>query len=498
MLFVVSCSKSDDPFLGGLSITSSNSATFSEGTANTFTITATGFPRPTFSITGTLPSGVTLDAGTGVLSGVPAYGSNGTYPLVITASNGIFRPTQNFTLTVSQAAQTFGVVALSTVGSIGIFDGNTDTITPVSLLDKAVAAPLLTRELGSFGGGLFDVVITPDGKTTIVSNFGDSTIYFINTTNPAAPVVLGSAVIPFFAEDMAITPDGKYVLVTDGGFSARIAVVDIATRTLVENFNTNDHQGQAIAITPDGQTVLIADYWNLYVHVYTINAAGHLTYKSSIDVSNPVWDPVDESYVKTLRPVNITISPDGKTAIVASVPGDKDVAGTIRADMTYPVLSITGPGMVALSDMVVSTSTLRGSQTVVFNRAGSKAYVMCTVPLPDPIPVDPHDPSLRNMVAVLNISSSGVVTDSGTLIPVEIYGTSQLFGVDTMAVDNPGKNLYVSNPTLSGARNYVQVIDLATNFIIKTYWFDAVNTAAPGDPPVYDPSFPTGIAFWHR
>jgi len=103
-LFILSCSGGGDkPNIGlfSVQITSSNSTTFAEGTDNTFTITATGTPRPTFSITGTMPSGVTLDPTTGVLSGIPSSGSNGTYPLVITASNGIFSPTQNFTLTVS-------------------------------------------------------------------------------------------------------------------------------------------------------------------------------------------------------------------------------------------------------------------------------------------------------------------------------------------------------------------------------------------------------------
>jgi large repetitive protein len=86
-------------------ILSANSASFSVGVQGTFTVIATGNPAPTLTQTGTLPSGVTFDALTGVLSGTPAAGTGGTvnmsYPLQFTATNGIGSPAvQNFTLTV--------------------------------------------------------------------------------------------------------------------------------------------------------------------------------------------------------------------------------------------------------------------------------------------------------------------------------------------------------------------------------------------------------------
>jgi len=81
-------------------ITGANSTTFTVGTAGSFTVTATGFPTPTLSESGTLPSGVTFNAATGVLSGTPA--AAGTFPLTLTAANGVGSPaTQTFTLTVS-------------------------------------------------------------------------------------------------------------------------------------------------------------------------------------------------------------------------------------------------------------------------------------------------------------------------------------------------------------------------------------------------------------
>ena len=82
-------------------ITSAGSAFFTVGAAGAFTVSASGFPAPTLSASGTLPGGVAFNAGTGVLSGAPAAGASGSYPMVFTASNGVApNAAQNFILTV--------------------------------------------------------------------------------------------------------------------------------------------------------------------------------------------------------------------------------------------------------------------------------------------------------------------------------------------------------------------------------------------------------------
>lgn len=92
------------PLIAPVITTTANYTIFTEGSAGTFTFTATGIPSPTFALTGALPSGVTL-APTGVLSGTPAGGSHGAYPLTITASNGVGPDaTHNFTLAVVAAS----------------------------------------------------------------------------------------------------------------------------------------------------------------------------------------------------------------------------------------------------------------------------------------------------------------------------------------------------------------------------------------------------------
>ncbi|HEX3541019.1 MAG TPA: PKD domain-containing protein [Acidimicrobiales bacterium] len=88
-------------------ITSANHATFAVGTAGSFTVTASGAPAPTFALSGTLPAGVGFNTTTGVLSGTPATGTVGAWPVTFTASNGSGTPaTQSFTLTVAKGTPT--------------------------------------------------------------------------------------------------------------------------------------------------------------------------------------------------------------------------------------------------------------------------------------------------------------------------------------------------------------------------------------------------------
>jgi hypothetical protein len=92
-------------------ITSVASTTFTVGIAGTFTVTTTGVPAPTITRGGVaLPSGVTFTNngnGTGTLAGTPASGTNGSYAITFTATNGILpNATQNFTLIVAAAGPT--------------------------------------------------------------------------------------------------------------------------------------------------------------------------------------------------------------------------------------------------------------------------------------------------------------------------------------------------------------------------------------------------------
>ena len=70
-------------------ITTTGSTTFTVGTADSFTVTASGTPLPMLSESGALPTGLTFNASTGLVSGIPTPGTDGSYTVTFTAANGV-------------------------------------------------------------------------------------------------------------------------------------------------------------------------------------------------------------------------------------------------------------------------------------------------------------------------------------------------------------------------------------------------------------------------
>lgn len=124
-LFVADCGSST-PQTSAPTITSANSAAFTVGAAGWFTVTDSGSPAPTLTESGSLPSGVTFNAATGVLSGTPT--APGTFALTFTAHNGVSTDaTQDFTLSVVAAP----VATSLTAGVSTITAGSSTTLTAV-------------------------------------------------------------------------------------------------------------------------------------------------------------------------------------------------------------------------------------------------------------------------------------------------------------------------------------------------------------------------------
>jgi uncharacterized delta-60 repeat protein len=84
---------------------SADNTSFMVENLESFSIITTGIPVPSISLSGALPAGVSFadnDDGTGSLSGTPTPGTEGDYPLTITASNGAGSDaTMNFTLSIT-------------------------------------------------------------------------------------------------------------------------------------------------------------------------------------------------------------------------------------------------------------------------------------------------------------------------------------------------------------------------------------------------------------
>jgi large repetitive protein len=171
-------------------ITSASSATGSVGSALSFKVKTTGYPSATVTESGSLPSGVQFRAkgskGTATIRGTPGAGTSGSYPITISASNGIGSPsTQDFVLTVDQgptftsAPSTTATVGTSFDFSVAVSASPEPDITETGALPSGVSfepgppgAASITGDPAAHTGGTYAIVLKAKASAgTVTQNF---------------------------------------------------------------------------------------------------------------------------------------------------------------------------------------------------------------------------------------------------------------------------------------------------------------------------------------
>ena len=146
------------------------------------TVKATGSPIPVLSESGTLPSGIGFsDQGTGtaLLTGTPAPGASGNYPITITATNGNGTP--------ATRSLVLNVAALTVSG-----------VTPGTIGQGASAVPVTVTGTGFLPGA------------TIAASDPGISFSSVVVKNPRtiAAVVNASTAVPAGAYDVTVTEPG--------------------------------------------------------------------------------------------------------------------------------------------------------------------------------------------------------------------------------------------------------------------------------------------------
>ena len=196
--------------------TSSSSTTFAESTAGTFSVTANGDTPISFSEVGALPTGVSL-AANGTLSGTPASGTAGNYPITITATDANTNTaSQSFTLTVGASAPVFTSSASTTFAenTAGTFSVTATGDTPISFTEVGTLPSGVTLgsngtlagtpAFGSAGTYPFSIKATDANSNT-------SSQAFSLTVTASAPVFTSAAATSFSesaAGTFAVTANG--------------------------------------------------------------------------------------------------------------------------------------------------------------------------------------------------------------------------------------------------------------------------------------------------
>ena len=334
---------------GPPAITSGDSTTFDEGSAGTFTVTSTGTPGAALSETGSLPSGVTFvdnGDGTATLAGTPAAGSSATYPITITASNGVGPDaSQSFTLTVDgPPAITSGAGTTFTEGSAGTF-----TVSTSGLPDAALS------ESGTLPSGV-----------TFTDN-GDGTATLAGTpdvgTQGTYPITLtaSNGFSPDASQSFTLTVDGPPAITSGAGTTFTEGSAGTFTVT------STGTPGAALSETgslPSGVTFVDnGDGTATLAGTPAVGTNG--TYPLSITASNGVSPDATQSFTLTVDGAPTITSGDSTTFTEGS-------AGIITVTTTgtpVPALSETGglPSGVTFVDNGDGTATLAGTPAVGSN-----------------------------------------------------------------------------------------------------------------------------------
>ena len=190
-------------------ITSAASTTLVAGTAGTFTVTTSGYPAATTTESGALPTGVTFKDngdGTASLAGTPATGSQGSYPLTLTASNGLATTaTQSYVLTVLAAAPTSTTAVLAgTVSQTFHFGTFTFSFPLPNIAAHLVAVGQTTDAVPSVttgGNGWYEFDNVPPGayQLELVDPAGTYTTQWYDGTATGSPDQAGATTITLTA-----------------------------------------------------------------------------------------------------------------------------------------------------------------------------------------------------------------------------------------------------------------------------------------------------------
>jgi hypothetical protein len=213
-------------------INSGGSAAFTVGTQGSFSVLSTGNPTASISESGALPPGVSFTDngdGTATLAGTPASGSSGSYPLTITAANGVSpNATQSFALTVNPAAAA-PVITSAGATTFGAGHPGSFTVTTTGLPAPALSAtstPALPSGVSFTDNG--------DGTATLSGTLpqGSQGTYLLTIKAANSSGTASQSFLLTVNSGLAITSAASYTATAGSAFSFKVTTTGTPVPTL--------------------------------------------------------------------------------------------------------------------------------------------------------------------------------------------------------------------------------------------------------------------------
>ena len=491
-------------------ITSGSGTTFTEGVAGSFTLTTTGFPIPALSDSPALPPGLTFvdnGDGTGTLSGTPAVGTQGSYPISFVAANGIgTNATQNFTLAINLGP--------------AITSGSGTTFTeqmPGSFLVTTLGFPVPSlTETGTLPAGV-TFTDNQDGTATLAGTpaVGTSNIYPITITatngvgssttqaftlsvNSTAAITSGSTTtftvgsVGFFSITTMGTPTPS--LTETGALPTGVTFVDNGdgTATLSGTPAPGTANGYPLAITAsNGVGTAAVQNFTLVVNqgaailsgngtTFTVGVLGTFTVMTS-------GSPTPSLTETPPLPVGVTFVDNGDgTGTLSGTPA----AGTGGA---YPITftannGVDFPALQAFTLTINQGPAITSLNTVTFNELMMASFVVTTTG--NPVPALSEMGNLPNGVMFVD-NGDGTATLGG----IPSAGSGGQYGFTITA-----SNGVLPNATQTFTLIVVPAVSITspssasfTAGIQSAFTVTSVGTPAPAL--MYSGTLPAGITF---
>jgi large repetitive protein len=326
--------------------TSASSITFVEQQAGNLVVTSTGFPNATLSVSGALPDGVTFaDQGNGTaqLSGTPAVGTAGTYPLTISATNAAGTASQSFTLAVDD-------VPVASADAYNVNEGATLTVPAPGVIgnDTNVIGGTLTATLVTGPAQAASFSLNPDGSFTYTHNGSETTTD--SFTYRASDGGLNSNIATV---TIAITPVNDAPVATNDGYT----VAEGGTLSPAVGVLANDADPDTIGPLT---TVLVSG--PSQATAFTFNANGTFTYShnGSETVSDSfTYQASDGTLLSNIATVTITITPVNDAPAIDLDADDNGGTGGANYAITFtendPVTLLEDPVDASITDPDSST-----------------------------------------------------------------------------------------------------------------------------------------------
>lgn len=257
-------------------VTSAATASGSTGQAFSYQITATNLPS-SYGVTGTLPSGLTLNPATGLISGTPAAAAGGLFTVTVSATNTAGTGTKSVTLTIDFSAPTVADKAVAAVSGQALAIDLTASITG-SFASIAVASGPAHGSVSVSGA-----VVTYTSAGAYVG--ADSFTY--TATSPAPGALTSAAATVTITVAAQGTTAGPVSLTVPLNTATTVDLTPYITGTLITGVSIGQQPGHG-SLTLNGKQVTYTpnhDYFGADSFTYIAHGAGGASAAATVSIT---------------------------------------------------------------------------------------------------------------------------------------------------------------------------------------------------------------------